>query len=56
MSGRRHGELAFFADKFLTYWLLASRTASKDFVDMLFDPKTLVRRQYLDDERGMSKE
>jgi hypothetical protein len=41
MSGRRHGELAFFADKFLTYWLLASRTASKDFVDMLFDPKTL---------------
>src|SRR5262249_31124223 len=40
-----------FSPKFLVYWSLASRTASKDFVDMV-----LVRRQYLDDGREMSTE
>src|SRR5215469_12299266 len=29
-----------FSPKFLAYWLLASRTASKDFVDMVFDLNT----------------
>src|SRR5262244_663561 len=45
-----------FSPKFLAYWSLASRTASKDFVDMVFDPKHQVHRQYLDDEPEMSTE
>jgi hypothetical protein len=40
-----------FSPKFLAYWLLASRTASKDLVDMVFDLNTRCAANILSTSR-----